>query len=203
MKKATRDTIKETVKLTLINVAILIGAMMVLYLLSVALFATIFNAILGDPDKGMYAVNVLLRICLPAVTTLTLCIPHVKSSTVRREFLNALGADRYDRKADLKKLAKTKEFFIECILFTVIYVVMFFTPEPPKWIFIASTFVFPFGSLWNDAGILFMSNPPQWIFLVAIIVFPFVNLWHHTAVHKKWASERLHFGNHSTANNEN
>lgn len=193
MKKATRDTIKKIVKLTLINVVILIGAMMVLYLLSIALFATIFNAILGDSDKGMYAVNVLLRICLPAVTTLTLCIPHVKNATFRREFLNVLGADKYDRKADLKKLAKTKEFIIECILFAVIYVVMFFTPEPPKWIFIASTFVFPFGSLWNDAGILFMSNPPQWIFLVAIIVFPFVNLWHHTAVRKKWAGERMRF----------
>ena len=193
MKKATRDTIKKIVKLTLINVVILIGAMMVLYLLSIALFSTIFNAILGDPDKGMYAVNVLLRICLPAVTTLTLCIPHVKNATFRREFLNVLGADKYDRKADLKKLANTKEFIIECILFTVIYVVMFFTPEPPKWIFIASTFVFPFGSLWNDAGILFMSNPPQWIFLVAIIVFPFVNLWHHTAARKKWAGERMRF----------
>lgn len=203
MKKATRDTIKKIVKLTLINVVILIGAMMVLYLLSIALFATIFNAILGDPDKGMYAVNVLLRICLPAVTTLTLCIPHVKNATFRREFINVLGVDKYDRKADLKKLAKTKEFIIECILFTVIYVVMFFTPEPPKWIFIASTFVFPFGSLWNDAGILFMPNPPQWIFLVAVLIFPIVNLWHHTAVHKQWASERLHLGNHSTANNEN
>ena len=195
MKKAMRDTIKRTVKLTVISVAILIGSMMVLYLLSIALFATIFNAILGDPDKGMYAVNVLLRICLPAVTTLTLCIPHVKNSTVRREFLNALGADRYDRKADIIKLAKAKDFFIECAIFTAIYAVMFFIPEPPKWLFIACTFIFPFGNLWNDAGILFMTNPPQWIFLVSIFIFPFVNLWHQTAVHKKWASERMHIEN--------
>lgn len=202
MKKATRDTIKKTVRITLINVAILIGAMMVLYLLSVALFASIFNAIFSDADDSAFAVNLLLRICLPIVSILALCIPHARNTTARREFLNALGADRYDRKADLLKLAKTKDFLIECILFAVLYIVMFFTPDPPQWIFLIATLVFPFGSLWNDAGILFIANPPQWIFLVAILVFPIVNLWHHTALHKKWASERLHLGNHSTANNE-
>ena len=203
MKKETRNTIKRTVKLTFINVAILIGSALVLYLIFIAFITSILNAIFRNADDSMYAVNVLLRICFPVVTALTMCIPHARNATARREFLNILGADKYNRKEDFLKLAKTKDFLIECILFAVLYVVAFFIPQPPQWIFLTATLVFPFGSLWNDAGILFMANPPQWIYFVAILVFPVANLWHHTALHKKWASERLHLGNHSTANNEN
>ncbi len=199
MKKTTRDTIKKSIRLILINVAILIGSMMVLYLVSIALFASIFNVIFDDPDHTMQAVNVLIRICLPIATGLAICIPHARSAEARRAFLNTLGAEKYNRKEDFKQLMKTKDFLIECIVFAALYIVMFFIANPPRWIFLLATIVFPFGTLWNDATILFMANPPQWIFLAAILVFPFVNLWHHTALHKQWASERIRFSNASAS----
>ncbi len=152
----------KPVKLFFINLALLIGCVMLLNLLSVTVFATIFNAIMGNPVFGAYATNVFIRICLPCINGLAICIPHARNAEARREFLNTLGADKYDRKADFKNLAKTKQFRTECIIFAILYIFMFLT-----------------------------SNAPKWIFLVAIPVFPFINLWHHTAVRKRWASERI------------
>ena len=152
----------KPVKLFLINAALLIGSVMLLNLLGVTLFATIFNAIMGNPVSGAYATNVFIRICLPFANGLAICIPHARNAEARREFLDVLGAEKYDRKADFKALAKTKQFRNECIIFTILYVIMFFIAMPPKW-----------------------------VFLVAIPAFPFINLWHHTAVHKAWAGERI------------
>ena len=156
----------KPVKLFFINLALLIGGTILVYLLSITLFATIFNAIMGNPVSGAYATNVFMRICLPVINGLAICIPHARNAEARRDFLNAIGAEKYDRKADFKALAKTKDFRNECIVFTILYIVMFF-----------------------------ISMSPKWIFLVAILVFPFINLWHHTAVRKQWASERIHFAN--------
>ncbi len=185
-----KNAIKKAAKLLLINTGVLIGSTMILYLLSIILLVTIFNAIFGDPDRGMYAVNVFIRVCLPIISALVICIPRTRNTTTRRAFLNTLGSEQYDRKEDLKKVIKNKELYAECIVYIILNIIMFFIPNPPEWIFFIATLIFPF-SLWDDAGILFMVNPPQWIFLVAILVFPFINLWHHTAVHKKWASERI------------
>ena len=153
---------KSGMKLFLISVALLIGGRLLVYLLSVTVFATIFNAIMGNPASGIYATNVFMRICLPVINSLGICIPHARDAEARREFLDMLGADKYDRKADFKALAKTKQFRNECIVFTILYIYMFI-----------------------------FSVSPKWIFLVAILAFPFINLWHHTAVHKQWASERI------------
>ena len=153
---------KKGTKLFFISVAFLIGGRLLVYLLSVTVFATIFNAIMGNPVSGIYATNVFMRICLPVINGLAICIPHARDAEARRDFLNALGAEKYDRKADFKALSKTKEFRNECIIFAILYVYMFI-----------------------------VSMSPKWIFLVAILAFPFVNLWHHTAVHKQWASERI------------
>ena len=153
---------KKGMKLFLISVALLIGGRMLVYLLSVTVFATIFNAIMGNPVSGAYATNVFMRICLPVINGLAICIPHARDAAARRGFLDALGAEKYDRKADFKALAKTKSFRTECIIFTILYVYMFI-----------------------------ISMSPKWVFLVAILAFPFVNLWHHTAIHKEWASERI------------
>ena len=153
---------RSVIKLFLINVALLIGGSMLVYLLSITLFATIFNAIMGNPVSGAYATNVFMRICLPVINGLAICIPHARNAEARRDFLNAIGAEKYDRKADFKALVKTKDFRNECIVFSILYIVMFF-----------------------------ISMSPKWIFLVAILVFPFINLWHHTAIHKQWASERI------------
>ena len=198
MKKA----LIKGAKLLAINIAILIGSTIILYLFSIVIGITISNAIFKDTDDSIYAVNVFIRICFSAISILIICIPHVKNSEARRGFLNALGAQKYDRKEDIKALIKTKEFYVECAVFVVVNVIMFFLKNPPALIFIIGQLILPF-SLWQDVGILLMRNPPQWIFLVAVLVSPFINLWHHTAVHKQWASERLHLGNHSTANNEN
>ena len=150
------------IKLFFVNVALLIGGVMLLELLSITVFATIFNAITGNPALGAYATNVFVRACLTCINGLAICIPHVRDAEARREFLNTLGGEKYDRKADFKALAKTKQFRNECIVFTILYICMF--------VFAVS---------------------PKWVFLVAILVFPFINLWHHTAVHKQWASERI------------
>ena len=198
MKKA----LIKGAKLLAINIAILIGSTIILYLFSIAIGITISNAIFKDTYTSIYAVNVFIRICFSAISILIICISHVKNSDARREFLNVLGSQKYDRKEDIKALIKTKEFYVECAVLVVVNVIMFFLKNPPALIFIIGQLILPF-SLWQDVGILLMRNPPQWIFLVAILAFPFVNLWHHTAVRKKWASERLHFGNSSTANNEN
>lgn len=155
----------KPVKLFLINVALSIGGIMLLNLLAVTLFATIFNAIMGNPVSGAYATNVFIRICLTVINGLAICIPHARNAEARRDFLNVLGAEKYDRKADFKALAKTKEFRNECIIYAIIYITL-----------------------------AFIATRPKWIFLVAILVFPFVNLWHHTAVHKTWASERIRLG---------
>ena len=155
----------KPVKLFLINVALSIGGIMLLNLLAVTLFATIFNAIMGNPVSGAYATNVFIRICLTVINGLAICIPHARNAEARRDFLNALGAEKYDRKADFKALAKTKEFRNECIIYAIIYITL-----------------------------VFIATRPKWIFLVAILVFPFVNLWHHTAVRKAWASERIRLG---------
>ena len=156
----------KPVKLFFINLALLIGGTILVYLLSITLFATIFNAIMGNPVSGAYATNVFMRICLPVINGLAICIPHARNAEARRDFLNAIGAEKYDRKADFKALVKTKDFRNECIVFSILYIVMFF-----------------------------ISMSPKWIFLVAILVFPFVNLWHHTAVRKQWASERIRLAN--------
>lgn len=155
---------KSVVKLFFINLALLIGGKYLLQLLAVTVFATIFNAIFGNPQTGIYATNVFIRICLPFVNVLAMCIPHARNAEARRAFLDDLGAEKYDRKADFKALAKTKEFRNECIIFSILYVYMFI-----------------------------VSVSPKWIFLVAILAFPFINLWHHTAVRKNWASERIRF----------
>ena len=154
----------KPVKLFLINVALFIGGFLLLRLLAVTLFATIFNAIFGNPKTGMYATDVFIRICLTVINGLAICIPHARNEEARRAFLNDLGAEKYDRKADFKALAKTKEFRNECIIFAIIYVVL-----------------------------IFIATRPKWIFLVAILAFPFINLWHHTAVRKAWAGERIRF----------
>lgn len=156
----------KLIKLFFINLALLIGGTMLVYLLSITLFATIFNAIMGNPVSGAYATNVFMRICLPVINGLAICIPHARNAEARRDFLNAIGAEKYDRKADFKALVKTKDFRNECIVFSILYIVMFF-----------------------------ISMSPKWIFLVAILVFPFINLWHHTAVRKQWASERIRLAN--------
>ena len=156
----------KSIKLFFINLALLIGGTMLVYLLSITLFATIFNAIMGNPVSGAYATNVFMRICLPVINGLAICIPHARNAEARRDFLNAIGAEKYDRKADFKALVKTKDFRNECIVFSILYIVMFF-----------------------------ISMSPKWIFLVAILVFPFINLWHHTAVRKQWASERIRLAN--------
>ena len=190
MKKA----LIKGAKLLAINIGILIGSTIILYLFSIAILITIFNAIFSDADTGIYAVNVFIRVCFPIISTLIICISRVKNTTARKEFLNVLGAGKYNRKEDFKQVIKTKEFYIECIVFTVIYIVAFFISNPPAWIFIFGQLILPF-TLWQDVGAFLIRNPPQWIFLVAILVFPFVNLWHHTAVHKQWASERIHLAN--------
>ena len=156
---------KKGTKLFFISVGLLIGGRMLVYLLSITVFATIFNAIMGNPVSGIYATNVFMRICLPVINGLGICIPHARDAEARREFLNVLGAEKYDRKADFKTLAKTKGFRTECIIFTILYIYMFI-----------------------------FSVSPKWIFLVAILVFPFINLWHHTAIRKQWASERIRLG---------
>ena len=163
----------KPVKIFFINLAIMFGASMFLRLLSVTIFATIFNAIMGNPVSGGYVTNVFVRLGTMVFNVLAICIPHARNAEARREFLNVLGAEKYDRKADFKTLAKTKQFRTECIIFTILYIVVIILLKP-----------------W-------------WICVIGILAFPFINLWHHTAVRKKWASERLHFGNSSTANNEN
>ena len=152
-------------KLFFINLALFIGGFLLLRVLAVTLFATIFNAIFGNPQTGMYATDIFIRICLTVINGLAICIPHARNAEARRDFLNVLGAEKYDRKADFKALAKTKEFRNECIIYAIIYITL-----------------------------VFIATRPKWIFLVAILVFPFVNLWHHTAVRKAWASERIRLG---------
>ena len=153
----------KPVKLFLINAALLIGSVMLLNLLGVTLFATIFNAIMGNPVSGAYATNVFIRICLPFANGLAICIPHARNAEARREFLDVLGAEKYDRKADFKALAKTKQFRNECIIFAILYI-----------------------------GVIFLFKP-WWICVIGILAFPFIHLWHHTAVRKKWAGERIRF----------
>ena len=102
---------------------------------------------------------------LMVFNVLAICIPHVRNAEARREFLNALGAEKYDRKADFKTLAKTKQFRTECIIFTILYLPLIFVVANAKW-----------------------------VFLIGILAFPFINLWHHTAVHKQWATERIRLG---------
>ena len=149
-------------KLFFINLALLIGSTMLLRLLSVTVFNTIFNAIFGNPYFGSWASIIFVRICMMFANGLVICIPHVRNPEARREFLDVLGAEKYDRKADFKALAKTKQFRTECIIFTILYV-----------------------------GVIILFKP-WWVCLIGILAFPFINLWHHTAVHKQWASERLH-----------
>ena len=152
-------------KLFFINLALFIGGFVLLRVLAVTLFATIFNAIFGNPQTGMYATDIFIRICLTVINGLAICIPHARNAEARRDFLNALGAEKYDRKADFKALAKTKEFRNECIIYAIIYITL-----------------------------AFIATRPKWIFLVAILVFPFINLWHHTAARKAWARERIRLG---------
>lgn len=191
------NTVKYTLKLFFINVGILIGGMILIYILSSALFATVFTVAFGNIDDGFYATNVFIRICLPVANCLAICLPRAKNIRARIAYLNALGDAPYSRKKDLLQLLKTKEFYIECIIFAALYVVMFFIYEPPKWIFYAVIFIYPYLNLTYDTEVLFMADPPKWIYLVAILVFFIFNLWHHTVVHKLWAKNRIRFGRSS------
>ena len=151
----------KPVKLFFINLAVLIGSTMLLRLLSITVFNTIFNAIMGNPYLGAWASIIFVRICMMFANGLAICIPHARDTEARREFLDGLGADKYDRKADFKALAKTKQFRNECIIFAILYI-----------------------------GVIFLFKP-WWICVIGILAFPFVNLWHHTAVRKAWAGERI------------
>ena len=150
-------------KLFFINLALLIGSTMLLRLLSVTAFNTIFNAIFGNPYFGSWASIIFVRICMMFANGLAICVPHARDAEARREFLDILGADKYDRKADFKALAKTKQFRTECIIFAILYI-----------------------------GVIFLFKP-WWICVIGILAFPFINLWHHTAVRKAWAGERIRF----------
>ena len=151
----------KPVKLFFINLAVLIGSTMLLRLLSITVFNTIFNAIMGNPYLGAWASIIFVRICMMFANGLAICIPHARDTEARREFLDGLGADKYDRKADFKALAKTKQFRNECIIFAILYI-----------------------------GVIFLFKP-WWICVIGILAFPFINLWHHTAVRKAWAGERI------------
>ena len=155
----------KPVKMFFINLALLIGSTMLLRLLSVTVFNTIFNAIMGNPYFGSWASIIFVRICMMFANGLAICIPHARDAEARREFLDSLGADKYDRKADFKALAKTKQFRNECIIFAILYI-----------------------------GVIFLFKP-WWICVIGILVFPFINLWHHTAVRKAWAGERIRLAN--------
>ena len=151
----------KPVKLFFINLALLIGSTILLRLLSVTVFNTIFNAIMGNPYLGSWASIIFVRICMMFANGLAICVPHARDAEARREFLDILGADKYDRKADFKALAKTKQFRTECIIFAILYI-----------------------------GVILLFKP-WWICVIGILAFPFVNLWHHTAVRKAWAGERI------------
>ncbi|MBQ4274228.1 MAG: hypothetical protein IJB94_04575 [Clostridia bacterium] len=153
----------KPVKTFFINLALLIGATALLRLLSVTVFNTIFNAIMGNPYLGAWASIIFVRICMMFANGLAICIPHARNAEARREFLDVLGAEKYDRKADFKALAKTKQFRNECIIFAILYI-----------------------------GVILLFKP-WWICVIGILAFPFINLWHHTAVRKKWAGERIRF----------
>ena len=150
-------------KLFFINLALLIGSTILLRLLSVTVFNTIFNAIMGNPYFGSWASIIFVRICMMFANGLAICVPHARDAEARREFLDSLGADKYDRKADFKALAETKQFRNECIIFAILYIFVIILLKP-----------------W-------------WICVIGILAFPFINLWHHTAVRKKWAGERMRF----------
>ena len=152
----------KPVKLFFINLGVLIGGILLVRLFLGALFDKIFNAIIGNPYLGDYIGAIFVRIFLFVCNGLVICMPHAKNEKSRKEFLNILGAEKYDRKADFKNLASTKQFRTECIIFAILYIIM---------------------------AIL---SRPLWLYVIAILAFPFINLWHQTAVHKKWASERLH-----------
>ena len=152
-------------KLFFINLAIMFGGSILLRVLAVTIFATIFNAIMGNPIAGDYVTNVFVRLGTMAFNVLAICIPHARDAEARREFLNTLGAEKYDRKADFKALAKSKQFRTECIIFTILYV-----------------------------PLIFIVAYAKWVFPVGILAFPLINLWHHTAVRKAWASERIRLG---------
>ena len=153
----------KPVKMFFINLALLIGSTILLRLLSVTVFNTIFNAIMGNPYLGAWASIIFVRICMMFANGLAICIPHARNAEARREFLDVLGAEKYDRKADFKALAKTKQFRNECIIFAILYI-----------------------------GVILLFKP-WWICVIGILVFPLINLWHHTAVRKKWAGERIRF----------
>lgn len=191
-----KNEIKKGAKLLVINLAILIGSTIVLYLFSIAILLTLFNAIFGDERVGMYALNVFIRICFSVISALVICIPYIRSTEERKAFLSVLEAKKYNRKEDAMVLIKTKAFYVECAVFILVNLIMFLLKNPPAWIFMLGTLILPF-NLWQDVGTLLMVNPPQWVFLVAILVFPIFNLWLRTEIHKKWASERLHFANPS------
>ena len=153
----------KPIKMFFINLALLIGSTMLLNLLSVTVFNTIFNAIMGNPYFGSWASIIFVRICMMFANGLAICVPHARDAEARREFLGSLGADKYDRKADFKALTKTKQFRNESIIFAILYI-----------------------------GIIILFKP-WWICVIGILAFPFINLWHHTAVHRKWAGERIRF----------
>ena len=103
----------KPVKIFFINLGIMFGASMLLRLLSVTVFATIFNAIMGNPVSGGYVTNVFVRLGTMVFNVLAICIPHARNAEARREFLNTLGGEKYDRKEDFKALAKMKQFRAE------------------------------------------------------------------------------------------
>ena len=150
-------------KLFFVNLTVLIGSMLLLRLLSATVFNTIFNAITGNPYWGSWLSVIFVRICMMFANGLAICVPHARDAEARREFLNVLGAEKYDRKADFKTLAKTKQFRNESIIFAILYI-----------------------------GVIILFKP-WWICVIGILAFPFVNLWHHTALRKKWAGERMRF----------
>ena len=142
----------------------LVISLIVLFLLPIVcsnILVTIFNAIFG-PDNGIIAANVFLHICFPIISAGVIFVIKFRNSEDKRNYLNSMEGMEYDFKIDLSKTIRDKYFYVECIVFAVIFILV---------------------ALIGDPSII--------MYILASALFFGLNLLLSCGFHKKWCEQRL------------
>ena len=122
---------------------------------------TIFNAIVGA-ERGVAVTNQFMQICFPIISAAIMFALKFRNSERKRLYLKDMEGAEYERRADLGSVLREKSFRIECISFTVIFLVLSVTGDPSVILYILLSSLF------------FVSN----LLLTG-------------AVHKKWCEHRM------------
>ena len=82
---------------------------------------TVFNGIFG-PDNGLWITNLFMRICFPIISAAIIFFIKFKNSEEKRNYLKSMEGMEYDTRKDVSIILKSKDFRIECTVFSALFI---------------------------------------------------------------------------------